>query len=117
MAQSETLAQLVTRLRTEKYGPNRRDADRATGISYSNWQNIEVRGTQPTLATLTRLAAALDVSDFELSRAWRVSQAAKDAAKAAEAVDDLDRGIAASRRRRHGNRPSNGPSSKRGQPS
>lgn len=69
----EGFPQLVRRLREAKYG-TMRDADRATGIPYSTWQNLELRGTEPTLTTLTLLADKLEVSELELLNAWRVSQ-------------------------------------------
>jgi len=112
MPEPETLAHLVQRLRVRHYGPNRREADRQTGIPYATWQNIEVRGTLPTLPVMTKLAAALDVPERTIRKAWDVSQAAKEAAKAAEIAADLDRGIDARRRRQHGNRPSNGHSAR-----
>lgn len=114
MPEPETLARLVQRLRIAKYGPNRRDADKQTGIPYSTWQNIETRGTLPTLPVMTKLAAALEVPERTIRKAWDVSLAAKEAAKAAEIAAELDRGIAARQRRPRGSRPSSGRSGKQG---
>jgi len=83
----ETLPQLVTRLRTAKW-PSRREADRATGIPYATWQNIEVRGTIPTIATLTRIAEALEVPERLILNAARVSEAARAQAKSAPSVEE-----------------------------
>jgi hypothetical protein len=87
MPTAETLPQLVTRLREAKW-PSRREADRATGIPYATWQNIEVRGTIPTLATLTRIAEALDVPEQLVLNAARVSEAARAQAKSAPPVEE-----------------------------
>jgi hypothetical protein len=73
MARPESLAELVTRLRSERW-PNRREADRATGIPYSTWQNIEVRDQLPSLVTLTRIAEALEIDEIDLVRAAKVTQ-------------------------------------------
>ena len=74
--QSEDLASLVGRLRAQKWA-SRRDADRETGIPYATWQNIELRGTIPTIATLTLIADKLGVSEMELVSAALVSQATR----------------------------------------
>jgi transcriptional regulator with XRE-family HTH domain len=71
-ASDENLAQFVTRLRSQRY-PSRREADRQTGVSYSTWQNIEIRGTLPTIEILTQLATALDVEEVDLVRAAKVT--------------------------------------------
>jgi transcriptional regulator with XRE-family HTH domain len=71
-ASDENLAQFVTRLRSQRY-PSRREADRETGIPYSTWQNIEIRGTLPTIEILTQLATALDVEEVDLVRAAKVT--------------------------------------------
>jgi hypothetical protein len=69
---AETLAELVTRLRSERW-PNRRTADRETGIPYSTWQNIEARDQLPSLVTLTRIATALGVDEIDLVKAAKVT--------------------------------------------
>jgi transcriptional regulator with XRE-family HTH domain len=44
-----------------------RDADRATGIPYATWSNVETReGHDPQLSTVQRLADALGVDVCEL---------------------------------------------------
>ena len=83
----ETLPELVTRLRTSKWA-SRREADRITGIPYATWQNIEVRGTIPTIATLTRIAEALDVPEHEILNAARVSQGHRDRAMNPPTVEE-----------------------------
>jgi len=111
MTSQETLAQLVERVLPTKFD-SLRDADRKTGVPYGTWQNITLRGTIPTLDTLEKVAAALDIPELDVINAARVSKSEREAAKAAEIAADLDQGIDARQRRQRDNRPSNGRSAR-----
>jgi hypothetical protein len=111
MPTAETLPQLVTRLREAKW-PSRREADRATGIPYATWQNIEVRGTIPTLETLSRIAEALGVPELVLINAAHASRDARAQSKSPPTVEQA-KPLASQRRSTRGTRRGNGSTDQR----
>jgi transcriptional regulator with XRE-family HTH domain len=66
-SESAKLAKNLKRIRTQK-GMTQGDIVRALGVSRSFVSNMENGKTNPTLATITKLAKALGVSAEELIR-------------------------------------------------
>lgn len=110
MKSEESLAQRIRRLRLEAFGETYREADKATGISASSWANWETKGTRPYGSSLLNLAAEFSkalgrtVTTDEILTGRRADHEHDRAAVASE----VDRGIAASRRRPRGTPRPNG---------
>jgi transcriptional regulator with XRE-family HTH domain len=66
MGDMETTGSRVRRLRKAKGWRSYRDADKASDVPASTWQNIESRGKIPSLRTATNIAAAFGMTVDEL---------------------------------------------------
>lgn len=62
----ETHGSRIRRLRIAKGWDSYRAADKATDIPAGTWQNMEARGTQPTIDTAQKIAAAFGQTIDEL---------------------------------------------------
>ena len=67
MKEAEKLGQNLKRIRTEK-GISQGDIVKATGIDKALISNVENGKTNPTLATIAKLAKAIGVSVGELMK-------------------------------------------------